>query len=80
MSWLRAYRFALRLLPAELRRKHGAAMATLFARELRRSRAGGRLGTALVGLAGVADVQASSSPNPRSRWCTWPERVSSSSR
>ena len=56
MSWTRAYRLALWLLPAELRRKHGAAMEDLFARELGRARACGRLDGALAGVAGVWDA------------------------
>lgn len=56
MSWTRAYDVALHLLPAALRRKHGRAMAALFARELARGRARGRLYGALAGVAGVWDV------------------------
>ena len=56
MSWTRAYRVALRLLPAGLRRKHGVAMEALFARELERARARGWLEGALAGAAGVWDV------------------------
>ena len=56
MSWPRAYRAALHLLPGELRRKHGSAMVTLFARECERARARGRLHGALAGAAGVWDV------------------------
>lgn len=56
MSWRGAYRLALSLLPAGLRRKHGAAMESLFERELDRARAGGPLRTALVAVASVLDV------------------------
>ena len=56
MSWTSVYRVALHLLPAGLRRKHGLAMEVLFARELGRARARGRLQVALVGVAGVWDV------------------------
>jgi lipopolysaccharide export LptBFGC system permease protein LptF len=56
MSWTSLYRVALRLLPVGLRRKHGPAMEALFARELGRARARGRLPGALAGAAGVWDV------------------------
>ncbi|MEO6527623.1 MAG: LptF/LptG family permease [Gemmatimonadaceae bacterium] len=56
MSWTSSYRVALHLLPAGLRRKHGLAMEALFARELERARAQGRLHGALAGAAGVWDV------------------------
>ena len=56
MSWTRIFRLALRLLPAGLRRKHEPAMEALFARELARARAGGRLRGALAGAAGIWDV------------------------
>lgn len=56
MSWTTAYRLALYVLPAPLRRKHGPAMEVLFARELEQARARGRLHGALVGTAGVWDV------------------------
>lgn len=56
MSWARGYRLALLLLPAVLRRKHGPAMETLFARELGRARERGRLHGTLAGAAGVWDV------------------------
>ena len=56
MSWTSLYRLALQLLPTGLRRKHGLAMETLFARELIRARARGRLYGALAGAAGVWDV------------------------
>lgn len=56
MSWTRTYRIALYLLPVALRRKHGEAMETLFARELQRARERGRLEVVLAGAAGVWDV------------------------
>lgn len=56
MSWTSVYRLALHLLPAGLRRKHGPAMEALFAREIGRARALGRLHGALAGVAGVWDV------------------------
>jgi lipopolysaccharide export LptBFGC system permease protein LptF len=56
MSWTGIYRLALRLLPVELRRKHGPAMETLFARELGRARERGRLAGVFAGAAGVWDV------------------------
>ena len=56
MSWHRGYRLALHLLPPTLRRKHGAAMEALFARELERACERGRLHGALAGAAGVWDV------------------------
>ncbi|HEU6451356.1 MAG TPA: LptF/LptG family permease [Gemmatimonadaceae bacterium] len=56
MSWTRTYRLALHLLPTALRHKHGAAMETLFARELQRARERGRLEGVLAGAAGVWDV------------------------
>jgi hypothetical protein len=56
MSWTRTYRFALHVLPAGLRRKHGAAMEALFARELQRARERGQLDGVLAGAAGVWDV------------------------
>jgi len=56
MSWLRAYRLALKLLPTVLHRKHGPAMEALFARELERARERGRLPGMLAGAAGVWDV------------------------
>jgi lipopolysaccharide export LptBFGC system permease protein LptF len=56
LSWTRAYRLALRLLPAGLRREHGPAMEALFARELGRARARGRLHGARAGAAGVWDA------------------------
>ena len=52
------FRLALRLLPAELRLKHGPAMEALFAREFGQARARGRLPGALAGAAGVWDVVA----------------------
>lgn len=56
MSWTSVYWLALRLLPVGLRRNHGPAMEALFAREVRRARAQGRLHGALAGAAGVWDV------------------------
>jgi lipopolysaccharide export LptBFGC system permease protein LptF len=56
MNWMVIYRLMLHLLPGELRRKHGHAMETLFARELEQARAEGRLQVVLAGMAGVADV------------------------
>jgi lipopolysaccharide export LptBFGC system permease protein LptF len=56
MSWTSVYRLALRLLPAELRQKHGLAMEALFARELERTRARGWMHGALAGATGVWDV------------------------
>jgi lipopolysaccharide export LptBFGC system permease protein LptF len=56
MTWTNVYRLTLHLLPAELRRKHGQAMEALFAREIGRARAQGRLRVTLVGAAGVGDV------------------------
>ncbi|MEO7361383.1 MAG: LptF/LptG family permease [Gemmatimonadaceae bacterium] len=50
------YRLALRLLPPELRRKHGAEMATMFVRELENARARGRVHVAVAGAAGIWDV------------------------
>jgi len=50
------YRLALHLLPADLRRKHGTAMETLFARELEHARARGRLHGAIVSAVGLWDV------------------------
>lgn len=38
MMMMSVYRLALRLLPAELRGKHGSAMEELFVRETRRGR------------------------------------------
>lgn len=55
-SWTRIYRLVLCLLPPALRRKHGPAMEALFARELGRARARGRLHGALAGATGVCDV------------------------
>ena len=52
------FRLALRLLPAELRLKHGPAMEALFAQECGEARARGRLPGALAGAAGVWDVVA----------------------
>jgi lipopolysaccharide export LptBFGC system permease protein LptF len=53
MSWTSAYRLALCLLPLGLRRKHGSAMTALFAHELVRARARGRLHGALAGAVGI---------------------------
>ena len=52
----RAYRVVLYLLPAELRRKHGAAMETLFARELEHARTHGVVRVAIAAVGGVGDV------------------------
>jgi lipopolysaccharide export LptBFGC system permease protein LptF len=56
MSWTRAYRLSLHLLPAALRARHGAAMESLFTRELERARVEGPLRAAFVGAAGIWDV------------------------
>jgi hypothetical protein len=56
MSWAGVYRLALHLLPGGLRRNHGSAMEALFAREIGRARARGRLPGVLAGAAGVWDV------------------------
>lgn len=56
MSWTSVFRLALHLLPAGLRRKHGPAMESLFARELARASARGRLHGALAGAVCVWDV------------------------
>lgn len=56
MSWTSIYHHALRTLPAELRRKHGAAMEDLFARELGQARERGGLFGVFAGAAGVWDV------------------------
>lgn len=53
---IRLYRLALRLLPADLRRKHGDAMTELFAREREHARARGRLHAMLASAAGLWDV------------------------
>lgn len=55
-GWIRVYRLALRMLPAELRRKHGSAMEALFGRELERARSRGRARGALAAARGVWDV------------------------
>jgi lipopolysaccharide export LptBFGC system permease protein LptF len=52
------YQLALRLMPAELRRKHGVAMEALFAQEIEQARARGRLHGALAAVSGVWDVVA----------------------
>lgn len=56
MSMRRIYRLSLRLLPADLRRKHGDAMENLFARELTDARTRGRVSAAATAFRGVADV------------------------
>lgn len=56
MSWSRAYRVGLRLLPDALRRKHGAAMEDLFACEVARARARGPGHAMLAGAAGLWDL------------------------
>lgn len=56
MSWARVYRLSLRLLPGELRRKHGDAMETLFAREVERARAEHPLQGVLTATSGIGDV------------------------
>jgi lipopolysaccharide export LptBFGC system permease protein LptF len=56
MSWTRAFRLSLYMLPLALRRKHAEAMEALFARELQRARERGRLEATLAGAAGVWDV------------------------
>lgn len=56
MSWATVYRVALRLLPSELRRKHGHAMGSLFAREVERARDDGWLHVAVAGAMGIGDV------------------------
>src|SRR4051812_4361409 len=56
MSWASVYRLVLRLLPATLRHKHGAAMEALFARELAQAHTVGWLQRARVGMASVWDV------------------------
>jgi lipopolysaccharide export LptBFGC system permease protein LptF len=56
MSWRRAFRFALGLLPPGLREKHGPAMEALFERELERASARGWLHGTFTGAAAVWDV------------------------
>ena len=56
MSWARVYRLSLRLLPGELRRKHGDAMEALFAREVERARAEHPLRGALAAASGIGDL------------------------
>jgi predicted permease len=56
MSWARIYALALRFLPPEFRRKHGPALQALFASELERARAAGRLRGTLAAAMGVWDV------------------------
>ncbi len=58
MTMTRVYRMALYLLPSDLRRKHGAEMETLFARDVTAARAQGRLPGVLAAVAGVWDVVA----------------------
>lgn len=53
---IRMYRLTLHLLPAELRRKHGAAMTSLFAHELETARTRGRLYEVAACVAGIWDV------------------------
>ena len=53
---IRIYRLALHLLPAALRHKHGAAMASLFAHELETARARGRLYEVAACVAGIWDM------------------------
>lgn len=50
------YRIALRLLPKDLRRKHGAAMESLFLREVARAREHGRTRATVAAIAGLWDV------------------------
>ncbi len=54
--WSRAYRLALRALPATLRDKYGQEIEALFARELEQARREGSLKRAVVGIAGIWDV------------------------
>lgn len=56
MTVTRIYRLSLYLLPAELRRKHGANMEALFLRELALARARGGLAGTLACAEGVGDV------------------------
>ena len=56
MSWEGIYRVVLHLLPRELRRKHGTAMESLFAREIEQARARGWVEAMLAGMTGVVDV------------------------
>ena len=56
MMMMSVYRLALRLLPAELRGKHGSAMEELFVRELAQAGSRGLLSSALASTAGVWDV------------------------
>jgi lipopolysaccharide export LptBFGC system permease protein LptF len=53
---IRLYRAALRLLPADLHRKHGGAMAVLFEREVEAARARGSLHVAVASVRSVWDV------------------------
>ncbi len=56
MITLRLYRAALRLLPADLQRKHGGAMAALFEREVAQARAHGLWHVAFASVRSVWDV------------------------
>lgn len=56
MNAVTVYRMALRLLPSELRRKHGADMEALFARDLERAAARGGLHRTLAITSGLWDV------------------------
>ncbi len=56
MSWISLYRAALRLLPAELRAKHGSAMEALFVIEVRRAREKGFASAGLAAWTGTWDV------------------------
>ena len=53
---IRLFRFALHLLPADLRRKHGAAMENLFARNVAARRVHGRLPALLTGATQLVDL------------------------
>jgi lipopolysaccharide export LptBFGC system permease protein LptF len=53
---LRLYRVALRLLPSDLQRKHGGAMAVLFEREVEHARANGPIHVAFASARSVWDV------------------------
>ncbi len=56
MNLIRLYRMSLRLLPAELRRKHGQSMERLFARDVAQARQHGRLSELSAATNGVWDV------------------------
>jgi lipopolysaccharide export LptBFGC system permease protein LptF len=58
MMMTRLYRAALHLLPGDLRRKHGAAMETLFVRNVATARAEGRLRGSMAAGAGLWDLVA----------------------